>query len=128
MIRRDSPSPLKLFLLLPLLYQGGLQEVRRSAVHAERTGQLQPGDVLQRGGERRREGCMDQGLEGVDVEHHAAELGRQLADQRRLPEPAAIVPARARRREDPGVLRRCTLKLEPRGDLRVPDSILVAED
>ena len=54
-----------------------MQEGRRCEVHSERPGQLQPGDVLQRQGEWRREGCMDQGLVQTigSVGGHAEELG-----------------------------------------------------
>lgn len=53
-----------------------MQEIRWRAVHTEGHDQFHSGDVLQRGRERRREGCMDQGIiQRVGVDANAEELG-----------------------------------------------------
>lgn len=59
-----------------------MQKERGSSFHFEGASEFQFGDVLERGRERGREGCMGERVEAEKMDSFAEKLGSKLVQQR----------------------------------------------
>jgi hypothetical protein len=93
-------------------------QVRRCAVHHQRLPLLQPGADHQRGRRRRHRAREREGVEQHRVDADVAQLGPELAVQRRPRRPGALLPRHRQRPPHLHLQERRPEQLAVRADLR----------